>query len=75
MHLNLSLLSIILNIGRITTRIAACVFDILFVPITLFANDLTGVVPREVYMPLYANSSDCLYHSRPNPTIPGILSK
>lgn len=43
--------------------------------ITLFINNLTEIIPREVYMPLYTNSSNCLYYLRPNPTILNILFK
>jgi len=70
MQLNLSVL--IITISRITASAAACVFDLPFVPVTLFANDSSEVIPREVYLPLYGNSSDCLYRSRPNPIVPGI---
>ena len=55
----------------ITIPTIACVFDLLYVLITLFANDTSGVVPREVYLPLYVNSSDYLYRLRAGPMIPG----
>jgi len=71
MHLSSSIIGIILGVGGIATPAVACVFDLPHVPVTLFANDSSGVIPREVYFPLYANSSDCLYRSRPSPTLPG----
>jgi hypothetical protein len=67
------LLSTLLGLGlAVGTR--ACTFDLPFVPgITLFAQESSSTIPREVYLPLHANSSDCLHRSRSIPTLPGIL--
>jgi hypothetical protein len=56
--------------GMLLGYCRACSFNLPYVAVTLFAQESGGPVPREVYLPLYEDAGDCLYCSRPNPTLP-----
>jgi len=65
------ILNALLSFGAIIGAARACRFSLPYVPVLVFPEDLGGAQSREIYLPLYGNSTDCFYPSRADPIPPG----
>jgi len=65
------ILNVFIFLGTLLGVTRACRFSSPYVPVLVFIQDQAGVVSREIHLPLYGNSTDCLYPSRADPILPG----